>query len=325
MKVIHIPKPGGPEVLTITEREKPQPGPNEVLVQVKAAGVNRPDVLQREGNYPAPKNAPPDIPGLEIAGTIVGLGDQVKSFGVGDPICALISGGGYAEYAVAPAPQCLPIPKGIHWTEAASLPETFFTVWQNVFDIAQFTKGEQVLIHGGSSGIGVAAIQMIKALGGKVYITAGNNTKCRACEELGADIAINYNDDDFVSRIQELTGGSGVDIVLDMVGGDYANKNIRILRERGRLLMINAMAGRMASINLIQIMAKQLVVTGSTLRPRSVEHKGKIAQNLLENIWPLIPNQIKPVVFKTFPLADAKNAHRLMESSAHIGKIILTI
>src|SRR5690554_3455871 len=316
MKAIHIPKPGGPEVLTVTERKKPQPGPNEVLVRIEAAGVNRPDVLQRKGNYPAPKNAPADIPGLEIAGTIVELGSNVKSMHIGDPICALISGGGYAEYAIAPAPQCLPIPRGIDWVEAASLPETFFTVWQNIFDIARFKKGEQVLIHGGSSGIGVAAIQMIKALGGKVYVTAGSDTKCRVCEELGADKAINYNEDDFVAQIQELSSGTGVDIVLDMVGGDYADKNIRILRERGRLVMINAMAGKMASVNLIQIMAKQLVVTGSTLRPRSVEHKGEIAKNLLENIWPLIPNPIKPVVFKTFPLAAAESAHRLMESSA---------
>ena len=325
MKAIFITQPGGPEVLSITERENPRPGPGEVLVRVKAAGVNRPDVMQRKGHYPAPKGAPADIPGLEIAGTIVEAGSNVSDLRSGDPICALISGGGYAEYAIAPAPQCLPLPQGLSWAEAASLPETFFTVWQNVFDIGRFKKGDQVLVHGGSSGIGVAAIQMVKAMGGKVYVTAGNDTKCHACEELGADKAINYNTADFFSEIQDITPGGGIDIVLDMVGGDYANKNIQLLKEGGRLVMINAMKGAMASVNLIQIMAKGLILTGSTLRPKSIEHKGHIARNLLHNIWPLIPSQIKPVVYKTFPLEEAENAHRLMESSSHIGKIILTI
>jgi putative PIG3 family NAD(P)H quinone oxidoreductase len=323
MKVIHIAQAGGPEVLQITKRERPQPQPGEVLIQVKAIGINRPDVLQRMGRYPAPVDAPADIPGLEVSGVIEKTGEQVDHLNVGDHICALVSGGGYAEYATAPAPQCLPVPEGLSFEEAASLPETFFTVWNNIFDIGKFKAGDTVLVHGGSSGIGVTAIQMIKALGGKVYITAGTTAKCQACEDLGADKAINYNKESFPQIIEELTSREGVDMVLDMVGGDYAAKNIQILKPKGRLIMINAMKGKMATVDLIRIMSKQLVVTGSTLRPQSVAYKGKIAQNLLETVWPLIPSAIKPVIFRSFPLEDAGKAHQLMESSAHIGKIVL--
>lgn len=323
MRVIHIIRPGPPEVLQITEREKPEPNPGEVLIRVSAAGVNRPDVMQRMGRYPAPIDAPADIPGLEVAGIIEKIGMGEISFKVGDPVCALISGGGYAEYVTAPALQCLPVPTGISLEEAASLPETFFTVWNNVFDIAQFKSGETVLIHGGSSGIGVTGIQMVKAMGGTVYVTAGTIQKCRACEELGADQAINYKEEDFVSQINALTQGRGVDIILDMIGGDYANKNIEILKPKGRLVMINTMKGKMADLNLLQVMSKQLVITGSTLRPQSMEYKARIARNLLKHFWPLIPSQIKPIIFKTFPLPEAAQAHELMESSAHIGKIVL--
>ncbi|MEX2591230.1 MAG: NAD(P)H-quinone oxidoreductase [Anditalea sp.] len=323
MKVIHITQAGGPEVLQIAERKKPQPRPGEVLIKIRAAGINRPDVLQRMGRYPAPEDAPADIPGLEVAGVIEKTGEQVSHLMVGDTVCALVSGGGYAEYITAPAPQCLPVPEGLSFEEAASLPETFFTVWNNIFDLGHFKAGETVLVHGGSSGIGVAAIQMVKALGGKIYVTAGTTSKCQACEGLGADKAIHYKEENFASKINELTQGEGVDLILDMIGGDYAARNIEILKPKGRLVMINAMKGKMATINLLQVMSKQLVVTGSTLRPQSVEYKEKIAQNLFKHIWPLIPSKIKPVIFESFPLAEAGKAHQLMESSAHIGKIVL--
>src|SRR5690606_24301195 len=260
-----------------------------------------------------------------VAGIIEKTGDGVFNFKPGDPVCALISGGGYAEYVTAPALQCLPIPDGLSFEEAASLPETYFTVWNNIFDIAQFKSGESVLVHGGSSGIGVAAIQMVKALGGKIYVTAGTAQKCQACEELGADKAINYKEEDFVSSVHDLTEKVGVDIVLDMIGGSYAAKNIELLKPGGRLVMINAMMDKLATVNLLQVMSKQLIITGSTLRPRSQEYKGNIAKSLFEHIWPLIPLRIKPVIFKTFPLNKASEAHRLMESSQHIGKIILLI
>lgn len=325
MKVIKISEPGGPEVLRIAEREKPEPRTGEVLIQIKAAGVNRPDVIQRKGHYPAPKDAPPDIPGLEVAGIINKVGNGVSDFEEGDHVCALLSGGGYAEYVTVPALQCLPFPKGLSFEEAASLPETFFTVWNNIFDIGQFREGESVLVHGGSSGIGVAAIQMVTALGGEIFATAGTAEKCRACEKLGAAKAINYKEEDFVSQIKTFTDGDGVDIILDMVGGDYAGRNIESLKPKGRLVMINAMKGRMGKIDLLQVMSQRLVVTGSTLRPRSVEYKGEIAQKLLKHIWPFIPSKIKPIVFKTFPLDQAAQAHALMESSVHIGKIVLIV
>jgi NADPH2:quinone reductase len=325
MKVIHIIHPGGPEVLQLTDREKPEPQPHEVLIQVKASGVNRPDVMQRMGKYPAPKDAPADIPGLEVAGIVERTGAMVPHFKAGDEVCALLSGGGYAEYVSVPSLQCLPIPAGLSFEEAAALPETFFTVWNNVFDIGKFEADESVLVHGGSSGIGVAAIQMIKAMGGTVFVTAGTDEKCQACELLGADKAIHYQKEDFVTEINQLTEGKGVDIILDMVGGDYTEKNIKLLKPKGSLIMINAMKGRRAEVDLLQVMARQLLITGSTLRPQSPEHKGQIARNLTTHIWPLIPSQIKPVIYRSFPLAQAEEAHRLMESSVHIGKIILKI
>lgn len=325
MKVIHITRPGGPEVLQLTDREKPKPQSHEILIQVEAAGVNRPDIMQRMGKYPAPADAPADIPGLEVAGIVEGTGESVTQFQPGDKVCALLSGGGYAEYATVPALQCLPIPPGLSFVQAASLPETFFTVWNNLFDIGKFKSGESVLIHGGSSGIGVAAIQMIKAMGGTVFVTAGTKEKCQACEDLGANKAIHYKKEDFATEINRFTEGEGVDIVLDMVGGDYGAKNIQILKPKGRLIMINSMKGRMAEIDLLQVMVRQLLITGSTLRPQSPEHKGQIAQNLVNQIWPLIPLQIKPVIYQTFPLEQAGDAHRLMESSSHIGKIVLKI
>src|SRR5690554_2102113 len=325
MKAIYISQSGGPEVLQITERERPRPGPDEVLIKTKAAGINRPDVMQRLGKYPAPKDAPADIPGLEVAGIIQEVGGNVMRFKPGDQVCALVSGGGYAEYTVAPSLQCLPVPEGLSFEEAASLPETFFTVWNNIFDIGQFRPGETVLVHGGSSGIEVAAIQIVKAMGGNVIVTAGTSAKCQACQKLGADLAINYREEEFESQIQTFTRGQGVDIVLDMIGGDYTEKNIRTLDTNGRLVMINAMKGKLGTVDLLQIMSKRLLVTGSTLRPRSVKYKGLIAEKLSQHIWPLIPLKIKPVIHQTFPLKQAMNAHELMESSEHIGKIILKI
>lgn len=323
MRAIAISHAGGPEVLELVQREKPTVKPGEILIKVKASGINRPDVMQRMGKYPAPKDAPADIPGLEVAG-IVEQAEEHSGFKPGDKVCALLSGGGYAEYVAAPTSQCLPIPAGLTFQEAASLPETFFTVWNNVFDIGRFQAGETVLVHGGSSGIGVAAIQMIKAFGGHVLVTAGTATKCQACLDLGAALAINYKEKDFLTEVKAFTEGKGVDIVLDMIGGDYAHKNLQLLKNQGRLIMINAMKGRTAEVDLIQVMAKRLMITGSTLRPQSIEYKGAIAKRLWEYIWPLIPSQIKPIVHRTFPLAQAADAHLLMESSAHIGKIILT-
>ena len=325
MKAITITEPGEASVLQLTERAKPSPGPGEVLIKVAAAGVNRPDIAQRKGKYPAPKGAPADIPGLEVSGTIMELGNGTEGFHVGDKVCALLSGGGYAEYVVAPFQQCLPLPNGVSLVEAAALPEAFFTVWNNVFDIAQFKIGETVLIHGGSSGIGVSAIQMIKAKGGKVIITAGSEEKCQACLNLGADIAINYRTHDFEKEINNLTTGQSVDIVLDMIGGEYTPKNLNLLRPYGRLVMINAMKGKNVQIDLIQVMKNRLTITGSTLRAQPVEYKGGIAKSLQKEIWPLFPDKIKPVVYKTFPLQEAAAAHILMEKSEHIGKILLII
>ncbi|HSJ68873.1 MAG TPA: NAD(P)H-quinone oxidoreductase [Anditalea sp.] len=323
MRAIIITEPGDPEVLQIREIPKPTPKADEILIEVVAAGINRPDIAQRKGRYPAPKGAPTDIPGLEVSGRIVELGEEVIGFNIGDEVCALLAGGGYAEYAVAPYQQCLPIPKGISIEDAASLPETFFTVWNNIFDIGNFKKGETVLIHGGSSGIGVSGIQMIKAMGGNVYITAGTDHKCKTCLELGADIAINYKTHDFELELNSLNGNQSVDIVLDMIGGLYTAKNLNLLKPYGRIVMINAMKGKNAEVDLIQIMINRLSLTGSTLRSQSVEYKGKIATSLKDNIWPLIGEKIKPVIYKTFPLENAAEAHDLMESSNHIGKIIL--
>lgn len=323
MTAIAIREPGGPEVLEPADLPVPKPGPGEVLIRVAAAGVNRPDIMQRAGLYPPPPGAP-ETPGLEVAGEIVALGGPVERWRVGDRVTALVAGGGYAQYCVAPAPQCLPIPDGLDPVEAASLPETFFTVWSNVFDRGRLKSGERFLVHGGSSGIGITAIQMAKACGAEVFTTAGSPEKCRACEELGADRAVNYRDEDFVAVIKEATGGAGVDVILDMVGGDYIAKNIALLAPDGRLCIIAFLKGSKAEVNFLPVLVKRLTIGGATLRPRPVAFKAAIARKLEETIWPLIAEgRIKPVIHETFPLAEAAAAHRLMESSAHIGKIVL--
>ncbi|MDJ0948909.1 MAG: NAD(P)H-quinone oxidoreductase [Alphaproteobacteria bacterium] len=325
MTAIEIPEPGGPEALVPGERPVPTPEEGEVLVQVAAAGINRPDVMQRRGDYPPPPGAS-DIPGLEIAGTVVALGPNTSGLSVGDEVCALVAGGGYAEYCTAPAPQCLPVPAGLEMAEAAAVPETFFTVWTNVFDRGRLDAGESLLVHGGSSGIGTTAIQLASALGATVYATAGSDEKCAACEDLGAAKAINYKTEDFAARIKELTADRGVDVVLDMIGADYFARNIACLGVEGRLVHIATQSGIKSEINILTVMQRRLTVTGSTLRPRSVAQKGEIAAALNETVWPLIEaGKVKPVMYKTFPLVEAAEAHRLMESSAHIGKIVLTI
>ncbi len=324
MKAVIITKPGAPEVLQIAERPIPQFTADEVLVKVAAAGVNRPDVAQRKGHYPPPSDAPQDIPGLEIAGVITEVGNNVTHFKIGDKVCALVVGGGYAEYCNAPEGQCLPIPGNLTFVEAASLPETFFTVWSNVLDRARLQPGESLLIHGGSSGIGVTAVQMAKALGSTVYVTAGSDEKCKFCENLGADKAINYKTEDFTAVIKEITKGRGVDVILDMVGGNYTPRNLQALADDGRLVLINMMEGKDTQIDLSLILRKRLTLTGSALRARDVTFKTDIAIALQKNIWPLITSgKIKPVVNAVFPADKAADAHALMESSKHIGKIVL--
>lgn len=324
MTVIEIPEPGGPEALKPARRPLPIPGAQEVLVRVAAAGVNRPDVMQRKGMYPPPPGAP-DTPGLEIAGEVVALGDGVASVRVGDRVCALVAGGGYAEYCLAPAALCLPWPKGMDAVSAAALPETFFTVWTNVFDRGRLKKGERFLVHGGSSGIGTSAIQLAKAFGATVYATAGTAEKCKACEKLGADAAINYRQEDFVQRIEDLTDGKGVNLILDMVAGDYLPRNLKCLAVEGRLVQIALQNGPKVEMNLLPVMLKRLTITGSTLRPRSVAQKAEIAAELIAKVWPLLAEgKVKPVIHATFPLEKAAEAHALMESSKHIGKILLT-
>jgi NADPH2:quinone reductase len=325
MRAVEITGHGKPEVLEIGERPVPQPKQGEVLVRVAAAGVNRPDVLQRQGHYPVPPGAS-DIPGLEIAGEVVAVGAGVSTWNVGDALCALVQGGGYAEYCTAPAPQCLPIPRGLSDIEAASLPETFFTVWSNVFDRARLAPGESLLVQGGSSGIGVTAIQMAKAFGHKVLATAGSPQKCSACEELGADRAINYKTEDFVAIAKDATGGRGVDVILDMVGGEYVERELKCLADDGRLAIIALLGGARAHVSLGEILRRRLTLTGSTLRPRTVGFKGAIARSLREKVWPHIESgAIKPVVYRIFPLAEAAQAHALMETSTHIGKIVLAV
>jgi NADPH2:quinone reductase len=325
MRAIEITQPGPPEVLKPGRRPTPGPGAGEVLIKVSAAGVNRPDVAQRQGRYPPPPGAS-DIPGLEVAGTIVQVGGAVSQWKPGDAVCALVSGGGYAEYCVAPAAQCLPVPRGLTPAEAASLPETFFTVWVNVFDRARLAPGESLLVQGGSSGIGVTAIQVAKAFGHRVFATAGSAEKCAACERLGADRAINYKIEDFVEVVARETGGRGVDVILDMVGGDYVEREMRCLAEDGRLSMIASLGGAKGTVFVPALTSKRLIITGSTLRPRSVEFKGTVARSLREKVWPLIESgRIKPIVHASFALDDAAKAHALMESSAHIGKIVLTV
>jgi NADPH:quinone reductase len=325
MTAIEITTPGGPEVLTPVSRPVPQPGMGEVLIEVAAAGVNRPDLLQRQGFYPPPPGAS-DLPGLEIAGRVVAHGFGAHGFAIGDEVCALVSGGGYAQYVTAPAAQCLPVPMGLSMIEAASLPETFFTVYTNLIDRARFKFGDVVPIHGGTSGIGVAAIQIAHALGGKVFATAGSFDKAHACERLGAVRGINYQIEDFVEQVKSLTDGHGADIILDMVGGDYVQRNLNCAAIEGRIVSIAFLHGSRVEVDLNLVMRKRLVLTGSTLRPRPVADKGAIAQELLQRIWPLLERgTIKPVVFQTFPLAQAGDAHRLMETSTHIGKIVLTM
>ena len=325
MIAIEIPQPGGPEVLVPVERPVPTIGPGDVLVKVGAAGVNRPDVLQRQGRYPPPPGVT-DIPGLEVAGTIEAVGSSVTSWQPGDRVCALVSGGGYAEFCAVPAPQCLPAPRGMDVTHAAALPETTFTVWTNVFERGRLTKGETILIHGGSSGIGTTAIQLAHALGAHVYATAGSAEKCAACESLGAQKAINYHQTDFVSAINDLTNGRGVDVVLDMVAGDYVQRNIEVLAMNGRLVMIGRQGGVKSEIDVMPILRKRLVLTGSTLRTRSVEEKGALAQSVYQHVWPLFESgAVRVIVHQTFPLSHAAEAHRLMESSAHVGKIVLQV
>lgn len=325
MRAIHIETPGAPEVLEVKSIDTPMPGEGQVLIRVAAAGVNRPDVVQRLGLYPPPPGAP-DTLGLEIAGTVVALGGKVSTAALGDKVAALVSGGGYAEYCVADVPLLLPVPEGFSFIEAAALPETFFTVWTNVFDRGSLKAGESVLIHGGSSGIGTTAIQIAKHRGATVFATAGSRQKCLSCEELGAKRAINYKEDDFVDVIQQETGGKGVDVILDMVGGDYIERNIAALALNGRLVNIAFLGGSKAEVNFLPVMLKRLTLTGSTLRPRSVSEKAEIAESLKREVWPLLnTGAIKPVIDSTFPLAEARAAHELMEASTHIGKIVLTM
>jgi putative PIG3 family NAD(P)H quinone oxidoreductase len=325
MTAIEITKPGGPEALQPTTRPMPLPGAGEVLVEVKAAGVNRPDVQQRQGGYDPPPGAS-DIPGLEIAGRVAAVGLGVHQLKVGDDVCALVAGGGYATYCVAPVPQTLPVPKGLSMVEAAAVPETFFTVWTNLFERVRFQSGETVMIHGGSSGIGTTAIQLARAFGAaQIFATAGSAEKCRACEALGATHAIDYKTADFLAVVKEKTGGRGVDVILDMIGGDYMQKNLSALAMEGRLVNVAYLRGNKIEVNFAPVMLKRLTITGSTLRPRTVEQKGAIANALRRQVWPLLEKKaVKPVIYRTFPLAEAAAAHRLMESSEHIGKIVLT-
>ncbi|WP_194714057.1 NAD(P)H-quinone oxidoreductase [Noviherbaspirillum soli] len=325
MRAIEITQPGAPEVLQLCERPMPVAKPGEVIIKVHAAGINRPDVFQRTGNYPVPPGAS-DLPGLEVAGEIVD-GDLGNSgFSKGDMVCALVQGGGYAEYCAAPVEQCLPVPKGMSAVEAASLPETFFTVWSNVFDRGNLSEGETLLVQGGTSGIGVTAIQLATAMGHRVFATAGSDDKCRACEELGAERGINYRSEDFAEVVKAATGGKGVDVVLDMVAGDYLPREVSCLADDGRIVIIALLGGAKANVSLGDVLRRRLTITGSTLRPRPVAFKAAIAAKLRQNVWPLLESgKIKPVIYKTFPLAEAAQAHTLMESSTHVGKIVLEV
>ena len=341
MRAIEISTPGGPEVLRSGQRPVPSPAAGEVLIEVAAAGVNRPDVLQRKGGYPPPPGAS-DIPGLEVAGTVVAIGPkdngksvpqankesapQVNDWKIGDEVCALVTGGGYAEYVAAPAVQCLRVPRGLTLEQAASLPETFFPVWVNVFQRGALKNDETLLVQGGSSGIGVAAIQMARAFGHRVFATAGTAEKCAECEKLGATRAINYRNEDFVAVIKQLTGGRGVDVILDMVGGDYVPRELASLADVGRLSLIAFLGGTKTTLDMTDILRRRLTITGSTLRPRPVEVKAAIARALRDKVWPLIEaGKIRPVIYRTFGLEQAAAAHALMESSEHVGKILLSV
>ena len=323
MRYIAMTAPGGPEVLTLATGPVPRPAGGEVLIRVAAAGINRPDILQRTGNYPPPPGASP-ILGLEVSGAVAALGPEVTGLNEGDEVCALVAGGGYAEYCVAPAAQCLPVPKGVSLVDAAGLPETFFTVWSNVFDRGRLGRGESFLVHGGSSGIGTTAIQLAHAFGARVFATAGSPEKCAVCRDLGAERAIDYRQEDFVAVLKEATQGRGVDVILDMVGGPYVEKNLRSLAPEGRLVEIAFLQGSKVTLDLAHMMVRRQTLTGSTLRPRPVADKAAIAHNLRDKVWPLIEaGKVRPVIDRTFPLAEAAAAHRLMESSTHIGKILL--
>jgi NADPH:quinone reductase len=325
MNVVEIAAPGGPEQLKPGVRPVPRPGDEEVLVRVAAAGVNRPDVMQRQGRYPPPPGAS-DLPGLEIAGEIAALGPKVYGWSVGDKVTALLPGGGYAEYAVAAAPLCLPVPRGISLVEAAAIPETFFTVWTNLFDRGRCQTGDTVLIHGGTSGIGTTAIQLAVAWGARVFATAGSDDKARACERFGAIRGINYRTEDFVEVMRTETGGKGVDVILDMVAGNYVARNLEIASLEGRIVVISLLGGSRAEINMSMILSKRLTLTGSTLRARTVAQKAAVADAVRKNVWPLLEaGRVRPVIHATFPLTQASEAHRLMETSNHIGKIVLTV
>jgi NADPH2:quinone reductase len=327
MRAIEITAPGGPEVLQPCERPRPEALPGELLIAVQASGVNRPDVLQRKGLYPMPAGVS-DLPGLEVAGTVAGgLAQDLAAAGlaIGDDVCALVAGGGYAEYCVAPAGQCLPVPAGLNMVQAASLPETFFTVWQNVFAIAGLQRGETLLVQGGSSGIGVTAIQLAKAHGARVIITAGSDDKCAACVAIGADHAINYRTHDFVAEVKRLTAGAGAHVVLDMVAGEYIGRELQCMAEDSRLALIAVQGGTQCQIDAGLLLRKRISVTGSTLRPRTVAYKTLLAQQLRAQVWPMIESgQVKPIIHQVFPAALAAQAHALMESSTHVGKIVLT-
>jgi putative PIG3 family NAD(P)H quinone oxidoreductase len=325
MNVVEIGSPGPPEALRLARRPRPRAGPGEALLRVAAAGVNYPDLLQRRGLYAPPPGAS-DIPGLEVAGEVVALGPGAEGLTLGERVCALVAGGGYAEYCAAPAPQCLPVPKGLDAVAAAALPETFFTVWTNVFDRGRLRSGETLLVHGGSGGIGTTAIQLGRAFGARVLATAGSPEKCAACEALGAEKAIDHRTEDYVAVVRERTAGRGVDVILDILGGDEVARNLECLAVEGRLVQIAYLKGPKAEIDLATIMQRRLTLTGSTLRPRSVEEKGAIAWALHGSVWPMLERgTVRPVVHKTFPLAEAAEAHRLMESRGHVGKLVLTV
>jgi putative PIG3 family NAD(P)H quinone oxidoreductase len=321
MKAVIVAQPGPAEVLTIVDRPQPSVGPGEVLVRVKASGVNRADVIQREGKYPAPAGVPADIPGLEIAGVVEACGSGVTRWRPGDPVCALLAGGGYAEYVAVDATHCLPVPKAIPLTEAGALPEALFTVWSNVFQRGRLQPGEVFLVHGGTSGIGMAALQLAQLFGARAFATAGSDVKCRACVAAGAERAINYHTEDFEAVLKDI----GVDVILDMIGGEYVAKNLRLLRPEGRLVFINAMKGGKAEFSAHQVMSRRLTITGSTLRSREPGFKAALAADVERNLWPLLESgKLKANVWRAFPFADAPAAHRLMESSTHIGKLVLT-
>jgi NADPH2:quinone reductase len=325
MRAIEITSFGPPEGLQVRERPMPQPGPGEVLIKVAAAGVNRPDVIQRYGKYAPPPGAS-DIPGLEVSGHIVGRGEGVVQWQEGDAVCALVTGGGYAEYCVAPQVQCLRPPSTLSLVEAAAVPETFFTVWTNVFERGKLQANETILIHGGSSGIGTTAIQLAREFGARIFATAGTDAKCAACRELGAAVAINYRNEEWVAVVRNATDNKGVNVILDMVGGNYVSKNLDSLAVDGRLIQIAFLRSSMVDVDLMQVMRRRLTITGSTLRPRSPEEKGQIARAVETKVWPLIEaGRVKPLIYAQFPLEKAADAHRMMEASEHIGKIVLTV